>query len=302
MRLIIRSVIAAILGLLCTAPVMAGPEEDSIRQLLFSAFDKPNSRLDVEPIVVAGDYAIAGWSQSDMGGRALLRRRQGAWSLILCSGDGIKSSEALRRAGVPSGDAVALSRRLAEAEHGVAQERLSLFAKFEGTLMMDASGGHPHSPMQQAQVQHPHTAMAAARTFKAGDLVIEAPWVRATPQGAQVAGGYMKITNTGKEPDRLVGGTLDQAGRFEVHEMTMEDSVMKMRPLPRGLEIKPGATVELKPGGYHVMGLGLQGGYSQGQTIKGTLKFEKAGTISVEYVVGPMGGGAPGGTHQEEVR
>jgi hypothetical protein len=75
MRLIIRSVIAAILGLLCTAPVMAGPEEDSIRQLLFSAFDKPNSRLDVEPIVVAGDYAIAGWSQSDMGGRALLRRR-----------------------------------------------------------------------------------------------------------------------------------------------------------------------------------------------------------------------------------
>jgi copper(I)-binding protein len=240
--------------------VTAGPDEDSIRQLLFSTFDKPQSPLIVEPIVVTGDHAIAGWSQSDMGGRALLRRRQGAWSLILCSGDGIRSSDALRHAGVPSGDDVVLSRRLVEAEHEVAPERLALFAKCEGTLMMDASAGHPQHPqMQQAQMHHPQMQSAEPRTFKVGDIVIEAPWVRATPQGAQVAGGYMKITNTGKETDRLIGGTLDQARRFEVHEMTMDNGVAKMRPLTNGLEIKPGTTVELKPGGYHVMGTGVAG-------------------------------------------
>jgi periplasmic copper chaperone A len=108
-----------------------------------------------------------------------------------------------------------------------------------------------------------------------------------------VAAGYMKITNTGKEADRLIGGTIDQAGRFEVHEMTMVDNVMRMRPLPNGLEIKPGETVELKPGGYHIMGLDLQGGYAEGQTVKGALKFEKAGTVDLEYRVSSVGAAQP---------
>jgi periplasmic copper chaperone A len=157
--------------------------------------------------------------------------------------------------------------------------------------MMDATGGHPHHPplRQEAQVHTP----PASQTFKTGDLVVEAPWLRATPGGAQVAGGYMKITNTGKEADRLVGGTLDQAQCFEVHEMTMVDNVMKMRPMPNGIEIKPGEAVELKPGGYHIMGMDLRGGYLVGQTIKGTLKFEKAGTVAIEYRVGPISGGSP---------
>jgi copper(I)-binding protein len=223
----------------------------------------------------------------------LLHRRHAKWALILCSGDGIKTVEGLRQAGVPPDDAAALARRLADAEGGLSPERLALFAKFEGTVMMDGSGHHP--PVQQAQMQHAPQHMPAARTFKIGDIVIEAPWVRATPQGAQVAGGFMKITNTGKEPDRLVGGMLDHASRFEIHETTMVDNVAKMRPLPNGLEIKPGATIELKPGGFHVMGMELHGGYTQGQTIKGSLIFDKAGTVSVEYVVGPMGGPAPHG-------
>ena len=138
---------------------------------------------------------------------------------------------------------------------------------------------------QAALAQAPH----AGKIFKAGDLVIETPWIRATPRGANVAGGYMKITNTGKEPDRLVGGTLERAQRFEVHEMAMVDNVMKMRPLPAGIALKPGATVELKPGGFHIMAMQLAGGYSQGQTVKGTLKFEKAGTVEIEYAVGGMG-------------
>jgi hypothetical protein len=63
----------------------------------------------------------------------------------------------------------------------------------------------------------------------------------------------MTITNTGNQPDRLVGGALPQAGTFQVHEMKTEGGVMKMREVPGGLEIKPGQKIELKPGGYHVM-------------------------------------------------
>lgn len=141
---------------------------------------------------------------------------------------------------------------------------------------------------------------APVQSFKIGNLVIEAPWARATPGGAQVGGGYMKITNSGKESDRLLGGSLPIAGEVEVHEMTMSADVMKMRRLPDGLEIKPGATVELKPGGNHLMFTGLRGGLKAGQAIKGTLVFQKAGTVEVEYRVAPVGaqsGGGGGGGH-----
>lgn len=144
----------------------------------------------------------------------------------------------------------------------------------------------------------PHAA-ADTKTYKAGNLVIETPWTRATPGGAKVAGGYMKIINAGKEPDRLVGGSFVRSGRFEVHEMSLEGGIMKMRPLARGLEIAPGATVELRPGGFHVMFMDLKQGLKEGETVAGTLVFEKAGAIAVEYRVGPIAGGsAPSGGHR----
>ena len=138
---------------------------------------------------------------------------------------------------------------------------------------------------------------AAADTVKAGALTIEAPWSRATPGGAKVAGGYLKITNTGKDADRLTGGSLPRAGRVEIHEMAVADGVMRMRPLPAGLEIKPGATVELKPGGLHLMFMDLSAGLKDGESIKGTLIFEKAGTVEVMFRVAPAGsqGAASGG-------
>lgn len=141
-----------------------------------------------------------------------------------------------------------------------------------------------------------HGAAPAATTFKAGSLVVEAPWARATPAGAKVAGAYLKITNTGSAPDRLIGGTVPFAGRFEIHEMATDNGVMKMRELPKGLEIKPGETVELKPGGYHLMFMDLTSGLKEGQSVKGTLAFEKAGKVDVEFKVGPIGG-APSGGH-----
>jgi uncharacterized protein YcnI len=142
---------------------------------------------------------------------------------------------------------------------------------------------------------------ATGATYKVGALVIEAPWARATPRGARVGGAYMKITNTGPEIDRLTGGTVPIAGTVEVHEMSMTDNVMRMRRLDAGLEIKPGETVELKPGGYHIMLMDLRQALVQGDALKGTLVFEKAGTVHVEYKVAPLGaqgqGAAGAGGH-----
>src|SRR5215510_13549423 len=98
---------------------------------------------------------------------------------------------------------------------------------------------------------------ASAHEYKAGSIEIKLPWSRATPKGATVAGGYMKLINTGTAPDRLVGGSTEIAGKFEIHEMSMDNGVMKMRALPNGVEIKPGQTVEFKPGGYHLMFVGI---------------------------------------------
>jgi periplasmic copper chaperone A len=146
-----------------------------------------------------------------------------------------------------------------------------------------------HGTRVASRLLVPVQMTAATQSFNIGSLVIEEPWARATPSGAKTAGAYMKITNTGQQADRLIGGSLPGATKFEVHEMTTTNNVMKMRRLEHGLEIKPGQSVELKPGSNHVMFVGLSEGLKAGQTIKGTLNFEKAGTVEVEYRVAPMG-------------
>lgn len=160
---------------------------------------------------------------------------------------------------------------------------------------------YPAPPLVLVQSTQPHgQAHSPGKTYTVGALRIEAPWTRATPKGAQVGGGYLKITNTGKDADRLVGGSLPIAGRLEVHEMATVDGVMRMRELPKGLEIKPGETVELKPGGYHIMFMQLKEPLVAGKPVRGTLVFEKAGTVEVEFGVAPIGARdmpATGGGH-----
>jgi periplasmic copper chaperone A len=134
---------------------------------------------------------------------------------------------------------------------------------------------------------------ALAEDYSISTLQIGNPWTRATPKGSTVAGGYMKITNKGSAPDRLVGGSAAVAGRFEVHSMVMEQGVAKMRPVSGGLEIKPGETVDLKPGSMHVMLMGLKQPLEKGQKVKGTLEFEKAGKVEIEYAVEALGVSAP---------
>jgi periplasmic copper chaperone A len=106
---------------------------------------------------------------------------------------------------------------------------------------------------------------------------------------SRVGAGYVKITNTGQEPDRLIGGSVSLATEVAVHEMAMRGGIAKMRRLEGGLEIGPGQTEELKPGGYHLMFMGLRQGLREGETTKGTLVFEKAGTVGVEYHVMRIG-------------
>jgi copper(I)-binding protein len=139
------------------------------------------------------------------------------------------------------------------------------------------------------------SAMAGSATFKLGDLTVTSPWTRATPGGAKIAGGYLKITNNGTTPDRFVGAKSAEADHVEIHEMSMSDGVMKMRPLPNGVEIKPGETVELKSGGYHLMFMDLKQPLKQGDTLKATLQFEKAGSLDVNFSVNAIGasGNAP---------
>ena len=137
---------------------------------------------------------------------------------------------------------------------------------------------------------------AQAEDVSAGGLKISAPWVRATPKGAGVGGGYFKISNTGATPDRLVGGSTDVSSRFEIHEMSMDNGVMKMRPLANGIEVKPGQTIEFKPGGYHVMFVGLKRPFAQGEHVKATLMFEKAGNVDVDFAVESIGA-QTGGDH-----
>src|SRR5262252_311729 len=124
-----------------------------------------------------------------------------------------------------------------------------------------------------------------ADEVKAGDLVISQAWSRATPGGAKVGGGFLTIENKGTAPDRLIGGTSDVASKVEVHEMSMNNGVMTMRPMEKGLTIDPGKTVKLAPGGYHLMLMNLKNPLKQGDKLAIGLEFEKAGKVQVSFDV-----------------
>ncbi len=138
------------------------------------------------------------------------------------------------------------------------------------------------------------SAAAAADDVKTGDLVISQAWSRATPGGAKVAGGYLTIENKGSAADRLIGVSADIAGKAEIHEMAMDNGVMKMRALDKGLAIEPGKTVKLAPGGNHLMLQELKGPFKQGDKVPVTLQFEKAGKVTIALDVQGVGAQAPG--------
>ena len=137
-------------------------------------------------------------------------------------------------------------------------------------------------------------AMAHAADYNVGSIKITQPWARATPKGASSAAAYLTVTNTGTAPDRLSCTSSDVSGQCQIHSMVMDNGVMKMRPVEGGLEIKPGETVTLKPGSYHVMLMDLKQPLEAGKTAAATLQLQKAGTVKVEFPIVAIGAPAPG--------
>ncbi|MFJ3057759.1 copper chaperone PCu(A)C [Herbaspirillum sp. NPDC087042] len=130
------------------------------------------------------------------------------------------------------------------------------------------------------------TALSHAHEYKLGQLDIGHPYARATVPGQPAAGAYLSIENKGSAPDRLVGVSSPVAKSGEIHTMSMEGNLMKMREVEGGLEVKPGQKIAMQPGnGYHIMLMGLSRPLKAGEKVPATLTFEKAGKIDVTFNV-----------------
>ncbi|MBK7899869.1 MAG: copper uptake system-associated protein [Azonexus sp.] len=137
---------ALLLALVAPGAVLAqsasNADSEAVRALIARSYDRPEARVETDPVVVAGAYAVAGWTQGERGGRAVLRKVKGRWTVLLCGGDGLKTAQGLRGAGVPETSARLLARDLASAERQVPAERLHRFGLFQAP---DASHPiHPH--------------------------------------------------------------------------------------------------------------------------------------------------------------
>ena len=139
-------------------------------------------------------------------------------------------------------------------------------------------------------------SLAADYTLQ--DLRIAHPYARPTPPGARTGGAYFTVRNVGKAADRLTGVASPAARVVEIHSMTMDGTLMKMRPVA-GIDIPPGGQVALGSGGYHVMLIDLVRPLAAGDKVPLTLTFERAGTVDVVADVEPAGArSAPAqGTH-----
>ena len=136
-----------------------------------------------------------------------------------------------------------------------------------------------------------YCAAALAQTgAQTGSIEIKEAWARATPGGAQNGAAYVTLVSpTG---DRLTGVSSPVAEKAELHQMTNDGGIMKMREVT-AIELPPGTPVSLKPGGLHVMLMGLTHPLQPGQSVPMTLQFEKSGTREVDVAVGKVGATGP---------
>ena len=134
-----------------------------------------------------------------------------------------------------------------------------------------------------------------AAVFRAGDVSVEAPWSRETTPAARAGAAFFRIVEAG-EGDRLIAASGDVADRVELHEHVMEGDVMKMRAV-EGVDVPAHGTVDLAPGGYHVMLIGLKGPLVEGESFPLTITFEKAGTLGIEVRVMDIGHSGDAGGH-----
>lgn len=155
-------------------------------------------------------------------------------------------------------------------------------AQTETAAAMASEDGHAHH----------------AAPIHLGALEISDGFTRATLPNAPVAGGFLTIVNTGDEDDRLIDASVDFAAEAQLHEMALENDVMKMRRLADGIPVPAGETVTLAPGGLHLMFMQLSQPLVEGETVMVTLTFEKAGSVSVPLNVAGAGAGSGADSHQ----
>lgn len=143
--------------------------------------------------------------------------------------------------------------------------------------------------LAQMKMAEPGDAMATEITDGAeaelGALKITGGYAFATLPNSPVAGGFLTVTNTGDTDDTLIAAASDIAGMVQIHEMSMDGDIMKMRELEDGLPIPAGGTVQLMPGGFHVMFMKLKGPLVDGEEVTLTLTFEKAGDIQMTFPI-----------------
>jgi copper(I)-binding protein len=135
-------------------------------------------------------------------------------------------------------------------------------------------------------------ALAQDRVTEAGPLRIVDPWTRAAGQGMQ-GGGFLTIRNTGAAPDKLVSASSPAAGRMELHTHIRDGDVMRMRPVA-DIPVPANGEVTLQPGGLHLMLIGLTQPMNAGQSIPVTLRFERAGEVTIQLAVQAAGARQPG--------
>jgi hypothetical protein len=133
---------------------------------------------------------------------------------------------------------------------------------------------------------------AAADDTKLGDLTIAQPWARATPGAAPTGAVYLTIENHGARGDKLVAAASPVADTVMLHTHIVENGVAQMRPVD-GIEVAAGATAELKPGGFHIMLMGLHQPLRKSDVFPLTLTFEHAGKVAVQVHVGSVGATGP---------
>ena len=133
------------------------------------------------------------------------------------------------------------------------------------------------------------TGVVMAKDVQVGNLVIETPWSRATPGGAKLGVGYFAVVNIGDKPDKLLGATIPIAERVEIHATSMQGGVMRMRQIEGGLELKAQEVTELKPGGVHLMFIGLKKPIVKGERLPVRLTFEIAGKVDLTFIAAGIG-------------
>jgi len=180
------------------------------------------------------------------------------------------------RAGVDACDGSRTDKVLAsQRTASMSQRTLALLAVFVVSVLVLAGGAWAH------QFSH------------AGVTVVH-PWARATPGGAKVGGVYFEMTSAPGHADRLIGARTPAAQAAELHNHVVQDGIVKMRRV-EAIALDPGTSIVLKPGGYHIMLVNLAHPLKEGDLLKLTLLFEKAGELDLEATIEGVGATGPHG-------